>query len=295
MIEMLILLGGVLGAGIVVYLLWDILGGGKLLEGRHTAAQRSASPKQPLRLAPDDSPASPELIRKLEQRVHRLEEKSKRLQAQLAEVLLRLEDLEMRPASEQAEPGAELAAAPVLRLGDDGADSPPAGRAGLASGASGPPREAFPKRSEGTRPERNATPETLLGPDPPLQEESPSSSPALSEPALRQFLALCDRSSVDLAAARRWFEEQRLAVQLEPVEGSGAGEWTLLRLASGTSAWLVPAIRRPMGQCPLREHFTLSSYNGLEPLRPQQVQRFARQSYRDGKWITDEPGQIDAS
>lgn len=107
-----------------------------------------------------------------------------------------------------------------------------------------------------------------------------------------EFIKLCDDREILFDQARAWFEARGLDVQ--SIKGDG-DYWHLISVGDstpGSSRYVVPAMRRAMGQVPLKDYFTLvGRYNGLNPLGSSDILRFPKIS-SDGK--VEELGLIDS-
>lgn len=98
--------------------------------------------------------------------------------------------------------------------------------------------------------------------------------------------ALTDQQALD------WVAERGARGEVVSQSGSGPYDWRLLRVARGDNAVIVPNLRRPMGQTPLREYFELSAYNGVDALKKHHVRALPQQRRDRGTWHTLQPGRI---
>jgi hypothetical protein len=120
-----------------------------------------------------------------------------------------------------------------------------------------------------------------------FRQEGRSESEIIS--SCRQFMDVCSERDLSFDQARSWFQAHGLDVQ--DVSSSGY-TWHLISVGEstpGSDRHVVPAMRRAMGQVSLNKYFRMTSYNGLNPLGPENVSSLPKIS-SDGALI--ELGQI---
>lgn len=110
----------------------------------------------------------------------------------------------------------------------------------------------------------------------------------------REFLNFCEQSFVDFPTASEWFASRYSDLSVEVLEGAGQLSWGLLRCGSGARSVIIPAIRRPMGDCSLARYFELRSYNGIEPLKAAYVVAVPQELRLHNGEVRLERGLIDA-
>lgn len=100
-----------------------------------------------------------------------------------------------------------------------------------------------------------------------------------------EFLNFHDERDVTLDQAKSWFREKGLEVQ--SISKRSDESWHIISVGdgvSGSSRYVVPAMKRGMGSAPLHKYFRLLGHSGLEPLSAHQVTRFPKIS-EDGSLV----------
>jgi hypothetical protein len=122
--------------------------------------------------------------------------------------------------------------------------------------------------------------------------------PAVPEPETEslaeEFVRECNSRWIPYHDARKWFCERAPRLQVDAVHNSEQTGWGLLRVHRDGDGWLIPAIRRPMGDCSLVEDFELIRYNGVDAIKASAVKQLARQERQGDAWQTVRKGRIDA-
>lgn len=120
-----------------------------------------------------------------------------------------------------------------------------------------------------------------------------SMDPGVQE-IVRKFLSLCDEGFFDFATATEWFRQELPTATLEPIGQSSPEDWALISIQLGSRAFIVPAIRRPMGGVRLEEYFELQNYNGMDALRANFIVEIPELRRQAGRWVVARQGRIHA-
>jgi hypothetical protein len=113
-----------------------------------------------------------------------------------------------------------------------------------------------------------------------------------NESDLRGFLEESNSHIFSFEELRAWFQERSGGYEAEEMV-SLSGNWGLARVAFGQRAWVVPILRTPTAGLPLGDYFTLRQYNGVDPLKPQNIVRLPTQQRVEDQWHTETMGELD--